>query len=140
MMIPPETGFGKEVWRWEHTTAESNPHDNSIKGMRPVEFQPYPAMMYRPLQKNPWRFDDALAHSEAEQRNLESLGYVAGGKGAAAEHFDRMQQEIAVLAAARNYEDRNMSDKAKAEIAVVEESSSTHTAEIPQTPIKPRSR
>ncbi len=138
MLVPPETNFGKEVWKWEHTTAESNPHDNSIKGMRPVHFQPYPAMMYRPLQKNPWRFDSAIAQSETEQRNLESQGFVAGGQGAAADRFDQMQQEIAVAAAARNYEDRNMSEKAKAEAAVVEEASSTHTAEIPATPIKPR--
>ncbi len=138
MLIPPETGYGKELWKFEHTTAESNPHDNSIKGMRPVFFQHYPAMMYRPLQKNPWRFDAAEAKDEAEQRNLESLGYVAGGQGAAAEHFDRMQQEIAVLAAARNYEDRNMSETAKAEAAVVDESSSRHIAEIPVTPIAPK--
>lgn len=138
MMIPPETGFGIESWKWEHTTAESNPFKNDVKGMRPIHFQPYPARMYRPLQKNPWRFDAADAQSEADQRNLESMGYVAGGQGAAAAHFDQMQQEIATLAAARNYEDRNMSDKAKAEAAVVDEASSTHVAEIPVSPIKPR--
>ena len=43
-------------------------------------------------------------------------------------------------AAHRNYEDRNVSAKARAEIDSVEQASSTHLGEIPRTPIRKRGR
>lgn len=106
--------------------------------MRPEHYEPYPAMMYKATQKNPWKFEQHTVADETEQRNLESRGFVAGGKGKAAEAFDAEQQNLALLAAARNYEDRGMSEGAKAESNRVEQASSTHVAEIPNTPIKPR--
>jgi hypothetical protein len=138
VLIAPETRYGIEQWRWDHTDSETNPFDSSVKGMRPTHPQPYPAMMYQPLQKNPWKFNQQVAHSEAEQSNLEALGFVAGGPGKAAEHFDAMQLEIAHAAANRNFNDRNMSEKAREESERVEQASSVHVGEIPATPIKPK--
>lgn len=106
--------------------------------MRPVHFQPYPAMLYKAIQKNPWRFESYTAIDENDQRNMESRGFVAGGQGAAAEAFDANQADVAKIAAARNYEDRNMSAGAKSERDAAEQASSVHLGEIPATPIKPR--
>ncbi len=140
VLVPPETRFGIETWKWEHTDGETNPFDSTVKGMRPSHHKFYPAMMYKAVQKNPWQFEKLIVDTETEQRNLESRGFVAGGQGAAADAFDKAQQEVAVLAAARNYEDRNMSDKAREESNAAEQSSSSHLAEIPVTPIKKGNR
>lgn len=132
--------YGKEAWKWEHHTGETHPSDPTIHGMRPREFQAYPAMLYRATQKNPWVFESYLAQDEADQRVQEGQGFMAGGQQAAADRFDAMQQEIAILAANRNYTDRNISDKARAEVNAAEQASSKHLAEIPAQPIKRRGR
>lgn len=132
MLIAPETPFGKEMWKWENEEGRSHPNDSSIRGMRPNGFRPYPAMLYKMTQKNPWKWESHKAESEVEQRNMESRGFVAGGLQAAADAFDAQQLEMAKLAAARNYEDRNMGEKAKAESNAVEQASSTHVAAIPE--------
>lgn len=132
--------YGKEAWKWEHHVGEAHPSDPTVKGMRPREFQPYPAMLYRASQKNPWKFEEYLAKDENDQALQEAQGFVAGGKQAAADRYDAMQQEIAKLAANRNYNDRNMSEAAKAESNAAEQASSRHLAEIPETPIKRRGR
>ena len=43
-----------------------------------------------------------------------------------------------MAAAHRNYEDRNMSDGARAHSNAVEQASSRHLGEIPETPIRRR--
>ena len=136
ILISSESEYGKEQWKWEHTTADRHPTDPAIHGMRPVGFQPYPAMMYRATQKNPWRFEEHVVHSELEQRNMESRGFFAGGQGVAADAFDKDQFGVAVAAAERNYQDRNMGEKARAESNAAEEASSTHLGEIARTPVK----
>lgn len=140
VLVAPETRYGIEMWKWDHHRGETNPFDSSVKGMRPEHPEPYPAMMYRPLQKNPWKFDQQVANSEVEQSNLESQGFVAGGPGKAADRFDAMQLDIAHAAANRNFNDRNMGEKAREESDRVEQASSVHVGEIPSTPIKPRSK
>ena len=132
--------YGKEAWKWEHHQGETHPSDPTIRGMRPREFQAYPAMLYRATQKNPWRFDQHLATDANDQATQEAQGFVAGGQQAAADRYDAMQQEIAVLAANRNWNDRNMSDKAKAEVNEAEQASSRHLAEIPEKPRRGRPR
>lgn len=136
MFIDPTTPYGKELWKWDHHQGEAHPQDSSIKGMRPPHHQDYPAMMYKALQKNPWKFEQEIAKDEPVQRNLESRGFVAGGKQAAANAFDAAQQNLAVMAAARNYEDRRMSEPAQAERDTAEQASSTHLGEIPRKPVR----
>ncbi len=140
VLIAPETVYGKELWKWDHHQGETHPNDPTIKGMRPMTPQAHPAMMYKALQKNPWKFEGVIAADEVAQRNLESRGFVYGGQGVAAEAFDKTMQDNAMLAAARNYEDRNMSEKARAESNAAEQASSTHLPTIPETPIKRRGR
>lgn len=140
VLIAPDTPYGKELWKWEHRQDEVHPQDPTLRGMRPATPQAYPQMMYQATGKNPWTFDREIAADEREQRNLESRGFVAGGPGKAAEAFDGLVQAAAVAAAHRNYEDRNMSAAAKAHSEAVEQASSRHLGEIPETPIRRRGR
>ena len=135
ILIAPDTPYGKEIWKWEHREDETHPQDSTIRGMRPATPRMYPAMMYKATGKNPWTFDRELAADEREQRNLESRGFVAGGVGAAAEAYDGLVQAAALAAAHRNYEDRNMSEAARAHSNAVEQASSRHLGESPAEPI-----
>lgn len=135
VLIAPDTPYGKELWKWEHTQGETHPSDPSIRGMRPATRQAYPAMLYKALQKNPWKLDSVTVKDEREQADMERQGYVGGGPQAAADAYDSHQQAMALAAAHRNYEDRNMSAAAKAESNAVEEASARHVGEIPRTPI-----
>lgn len=136
VLISPDTPYGKELWRWEHRVGETHPTDPSIKGMSNPG--PYPARMYKAVEKNPWKFEAETAADEAAQRNLESRGFVAGGPQAAADAYDRLVQDAAMAAAHRNYEDRNVSERARAEINQAEQASSRHLGEIPAKPIRRR--
>lgn len=140
MVVTPDTPYGKELWKWDHLESETHPSDSSIRGMRPATFKSHPAMMYRMTQKNPWKWDSEIAADENAQRNLESRGFVAGGLAAAAEAFDVHEKAMAVAAAERNYADRHISEKARAEVNAAEQASSQHLGEIPAQPIKRRGR
>lgn len=138
MLIAPDTPYGRELWRWDHTVGTTHPTDPKIKGMSNPG--PYPAMLYKATQKNPWKFEHETVRDEHEQRNLESRGFIAGGPQAAADAYDQVMVDLATAAAHRNYEDRNMSERAKAHSDAVEQSSSRHLGEIPAEPIKRRKR
>lgn len=140
VLIAPDTPYGKELWRWEHHQGEGHPTDPTIRGMRPQHFQAYPAMLYRATQKNPWKFDEQVVADEVAERLAVGQGFVAGGKQAAADEFDRRQLALAVAAAERNFSDRHVSEKARAEIHAAEQASSRHLGEIPEQPIKRRGR
>src|SRR5262245_5489440 len=125
----PNTNYAKELWKWENPRSLRHP-DTGERGMRPDSFEPYPAMLYLITGKNPWRYESHTVHDEQEQRNLESRGYVAGGLQAACKEYDRRQQANAVAAAERNAQDRTMSESAKSERDLVEQSHSRHLPEI----------
>lgn len=141
MLIAPETPYGQELWKFDHHTGESiDTPTGKIYGQRAQGFQAYPAMLYMATQKNPWVFEHTIAADEPAQRNLESRGFVAGGKGKAMEAFDAYMQSLAVQAAHRNHDDQRMSEAAKAESNAYEQAHSGHVGEIPRTPIKQRGR
>ena len=140
VLVVHDSPYGKEIWKWDHREDETHPQDPTIRGMRPATKREYPALMYKATGKNPWTFDKDVAADEAAQRNMESRGFVAGGPGKAAEAFDRIVQDAAIAAAHRNYEDRNMSEAARAHSSAVEQASSRHLGEIPETPIRRRGR
>ncbi len=97
--------------------------------------------MYRITQRNPLRYDYAMAATDVERRALESTGHVWGGLGIAVEAYEKQQQEYAKLSAHRNYEDRNLSAKAKAEAENAEDNAGDeHLPAVPVTPIKRRGR
>ena len=137
LVITPDSAYGRELWKWEHHTGESVTVGNhTVSGMRANGYQPYPAMLYKVTEKNPWKWEERIAADEVEARNLQSRGFVAGGLQAACDAYEQDRQEVAVQAAARAYTDRNMSDKAKAEVEAAEQEHSGHMAEMPETPIK----
>ncbi len=128
------------MWRWDHTDAETNPHDPNIRGMRPSVHQDYPCAMYKPMRdpKGVLCFEFDTAHTDAERANMESMGYVWGGKGAALKVLEAQETEIAKLAANRAAQERNMGERARAEAARVDDSTDAHVPVVPETPIKPR--
>ncbi len=132
--------MGKEMWRWDHTIAETNPHDPKIKGMRPIGFQEYPSAMYKPMRdpKGVLCFEFQEARDENHRATLEDQGYVWGGKEYAMKVLDARELEIAKLAANRNYQELHMGEKARAEAEVVENATDELVPVIPPTPIKPR--
>lgn len=134
----PETPYGKELWKWDHYEDESSPIDASVKGVRKRAFQPFPAMLYRVVERNPLKMEHEVAESSVQARLLEQRGFVTGGPAAALEAYDAQQREYAVLAANRAHGELRMSDKARAEAVAYESETLTHTPEIPAQPVKRR--
>ena len=140
VLISQDSGFGREMWKWENYEGTTHPSDPTIKGMKAREFREYPMMLYRVTKGGELpEFDQVVAHDARDREMHERSGFVATQTDAL-HRYERDQKELAVLAANRAYNDRNMSEAAKAEIRAVEESSSRHVAEIPVTPIKRRGR
>lgn len=103
--------------------------------MRPRHFQPYPAMLYRVIERNPLELESAVAMSAVEQRSLEERGFVAGGQTRAIEAHDQQEREFAALAANRAYGEQRMSEAARAEAIEYETEADGHVPSIPETPI-----
>jgi len=130
-----DSAYAKEVVKHEATHTQYGPPG------RPYQYYPLPTRMYKAGRVNDGPVgivESATAESEAEIDRYVALGFVAGGQLAAITAFERYQFEMAEAAAARNFTDKNMSDKAKAEVNAFESGSSEHIAEIPALPLKPR--
>jgi hypothetical protein len=78
--------------------------------------------------------------NEAEQIRAFEQGWRPSPKEAL-ERFEAKERSVGDVAAHRAYEDRNMSDAAKAEAKAVEDSTPDHVAEVPEKrrPGRPRS-
>lgn len=137
MVISPESAHAKEMRRWEAHYSKygepGRPYDPNVK---------WPAMFYR-VDHGPNLSPEIVAREEAADENHAARLYARGfGNGAAEamEIFTKRQAEIATLAANRAHQEQRMSDKARAEAAVVDASTSDHVPVIPETPIKRRGR
>lgn len=111
-------------------------------GRGPYVYQPYPRMLYKAGRPTGTRVElvaSLVVHSEGEERVQRGQGWAIGPDEAVQAVHDQ-DHELAVLAANRNYNDRGMSEKAKAESNAAEVESSQHLGEIPRTPIKKRGR
>jgi hypothetical protein len=130
------SAYAKEVIKHEALHTQYGPPG------RPYEFHAYPTMMYRASRPKAGGvtpdFEGQEAGSDTERSNLESLGYVHGGKQAAWDALEKREFEIAELAANRNALDRTMSPRAQAEAAAAEEGTIQHLAAVPETPIAPK--
>lgn len=132
VMHTPESAYAKEMVKWE---ANWSPY--GAPG-RPFQHHDYPAMMYKAGRVNDGPIgiiDHETAADENARASLESRGFVAGGPGAAVAAYEKQQFAYAELAAARNYEDKGMGEKAKAESQAAEARISEHLPGIPETPI-----
>lgn len=138
----PESAWGKELWKWDHTVGETNPHDDTIKGMRPSSPQEYPMMLYRAGRNDRNQIallSHRIAHDSRERATMEADGYVFGPAEAIA-RYEAQEREIAKFAANRAFQDRALSPAAQAEAAAYEEGVREHVAEIPAQPVKRRGR
>jgi hypothetical protein len=136
----PESAFGKELWKWDHSVNERHPSTGEA-GKRPVGFQEYPKMLYRAERTDgpPKIVDQMIVRSEDEQRRFESRDFHASQQAA----IDAVLAAELVMARAhaeRNFSERRMSEKAQAEVSRAEAEAGDMLGEIPEQPRKPRGR
>ena len=111
---------------------------------------PPPRHAYPPGQTGDVAWDQAVRYAEEWTKQCQltvrnqdeydraiQAGWVLGQDAAIAK-AKAWDKAIADAAAERNYRDRNISDRARAEVDRVEASTHEHVAEIPETPIKKR--
>jgi hypothetical protein len=133
----PESDYAKEMRKHESQHTQFGP------GERPYVYREFPCRMYkagRDAAGRPSIVDAQDAHSEAEVRNFESRGFVAGGQGKAIDALHAGDTEIAKLAANRAAQERTMSPAAQREAAAHDDATDEHVPVIPETPIKRRGR
>lgn len=134
----PGSSHSREMAKWEMGWS---PYGPPGRPREVIGHQEYPAAMYR-MKKAPIGTEFIVdgyeeAADEVQRANLEAQGYRMG-RAAAIDYVKELEQMVAVAAAERNYQDRNMSEKAKAEVEVVEKATAQHVAVIPEQPIKHR--
>ena len=131
--------YAREMAKWEMDSHEFGPPGRP-RGSHGGA-QPYPAMFYKVKRSTTGGrvevTEQQTAESEADARNLLSRGFY-NGLAEAAEALAETEQTAAVLSANRNFNDRNMSDKAKAESQAAEDAHDGHLAMVPETPVLKR--
>ncbi len=137
--VSTESGMGKELAKWN----------------KPYEFKQFPLMLYR-AQRLPgsgkWVTSDPTneaftlscqrvvrSEAELEAAKREGVGW-SDSPQSAIEWALGLEKEISNAAAERAYQDRNMSEKAKAESASAEGENFGHLPEIPEKPVARRGR
>lgn len=141
----PESAHAQEMAMWEMRPTREVTQDMIDSARRAgthhaaFEFQEYPKAMYRAEQTaNGIKItSDVSAASLVQEQNFKSRGYRVTQQEAL-ESVEQSNQALAVADAERNYTDRRMSDKARAEAAAAEMATSKHVGAIPETPIRKR--
>ena len=121
--------------RYGGTYIEPIPVADGGKGGMP--FHPYPKMLYKASSEVGGAQISAtkIVDSEAAERVAIGQGWSDGQEAAIAAVAER-ELEMAKLAANRVYNERWMSEAAKAHAASADESTIEHLAEIPETPVR----
>ena len=135
IQIGTGTAYAAELRKWEAHHTQYGPPG------RPYVFRDYPTMLYRPTrskQSGDVTYEGQIAETEVQRAQLESVGFVYGGLGAALAALEKREFEIAELAAARASEDRRMGARALQEADAKDSATIQHLATIEPTPIKPR--
>ena len=140
-----EDSWTKEMAKWEQrpvlvagTFIQPIPMDQG--GHANLLFHEYPKRLYKAeaADGGPQIVDDnKTVHDEGQERVAIGQGWCVSQEDAIAAVHAR-HVDLGKLAANRNYNDRLMSDKARAESQAVEETSSVHLPVIPVTPIRKR--
>lgn len=149
--LPRNHPYRQEMEKWDKPKRQGGYNADGI--------EPYPKMLYK-ARKRPdgivavletndnvctekgallvpgaaeqWsRGNYMTVNSEDEERRYYGQGWRATPKEALA-LYHKEQDDIAELAARRNYEDRHLSERAKAEVKEYEGDSSEHSPEIPE--------
>jgi hypothetical protein len=147
ILLPASNGYMHERAKWETLPVKEGdsmimPLTREEGGVGPYTYQPYPAMLYkagRPTGTSVEITGSQKAETEGAARLLEGQGWCRTPLEAIQRVHDQ-DQELAIMAANRNAQDRWMGEQAKAESQAVETQSSQHLGEIPRTPIKKRGR
>jgi hypothetical protein len=128
IQIGTNTAYARELTKHEANFTQYGPPG------RPYVYREYPAMMYkpsRPKMGGPPIFEGQTAENEQQREQLERVGFVYGGQGAALAALEAREFEIAELAANRTTTDIKMSAKAQAEMDAVDMTTIQHLGEIP---------
>lgn len=132
----PAGAFAREMAKFEMGWSPFGPPGRPRERQGP---QPYPCRMYR-VKRADTGGGVVVEHSadaadEAQERNYRSRGYY-NGLAQAAEALAESEQVAAQAAAERAYQDRNMSEKAKAEAAAADDAHDGHLGAVAETPIR----
>lgn len=132
----PESNYSRELARWNTPKSQG--------GMRPDGYEPFPKMLYRAKRRedgvvrvidhtdpNHTRQCKLVVRSESELEKAKRDGWRESQAEALAA-FERAERLKADEAAHRHYDDRNMSERARAEAEAVEAENPLHTPEIPE--------
>lgn len=139
-----EDSWTKEMAKWERipvlvngTFVQPIPVSEGGRGGAPLT--EYPKMIYRgeSADGGPRIAACKIVNDEGQERIACGQGWSVTQEDALASVFEQ-QREFARLAANRAYNDKWMSDGAKAEARAVDESTIEHLPVIPETPIRKR--
>lgn len=166
IVIVEGSNLQKEMRKWEQFPSKWT---GSAGPGNPYTYRPFPKMLYRAEHwqgaircmaappdpgefKDPREFERAEAaaakftekcqkvvNDDREYQMAMESGWRESAKEAT-EHLEQRDRDYATLAAQRNYEDRNMSEPAKREIAKAVEAAEGHVAEIPEKKRRGRPR
>ena len=137
-----EDGWTKEMAKFEQrdvivggTLVQAIPYADG--GKKDMPFQEFPKMLYRAesAMGGPRISGFKTVKDSGDEALALGQGWCLRQEDALAD-VGRRDLELATLAANRAHQDRWMSDRAKAEAASVDESTTAHLAEIPMTPIR----
>ncbi len=136
----PASPYSREMAKWE---MDYSPYGPPGRPRAQQPSQTWPALYYK-VRRSDTNGSFIVEHyaeakDEAEGRNFESRGY-ARGRAAAEAAVVALEQRNAVGAAERAFDDRRMSDGAKAEASLADAATSKHLPEVPVTPIRKRGR
>jgi len=132
----PATPYSRERAKFE---MDYSPFGPPGRPRAQVGYQAFPAMFYK-MKRSATNGDFIVEHyqqatTEAEARNLESLGY-RNGQPEAIAYVESLEKLVAQAAAERAYRDRNMGERARAEADAADSATSQHLGEVPVTPIR----
>jgi hypothetical protein len=130
IQINPASGYATEMRKWESTYTQYGAPG------RPYVYMEYPREMFLAghPEGRPGKIvliDSRQVQNDAERTALEAAGYDATQEGAIERQTAR-DREMARAAAESNYDDRRLTEAAKAERAEVEDATPGHVAEIPR--------
>jgi hypothetical protein len=163
VVIIPGSNYQRELGRFEQFPSKYTGDEGPGN---PYRYRPFPKMVYiakkykgklvcmaappHPLEfVNPKEYErveeqaaqftkecQRVVNDESEYQKAMEAGY-RESPVEAVEHAEKREEKKADAAAERNWDDRNMSDKAKAETRKAEEAAGAeHLGEIPRTPVK----
>lgn len=132
----PDSAFAKESVKWEaHYTPMGPPG-------RPFRYQDYPMHMHKAGRPEgglgaPVIVETCEVTNEQERTAAAQKGF-SEGPDAAVRHWHAQQREFATLAAERNFHEKRMSPKARAEAETANMNAVDHLPSVPETPLRHR--